>query len=102
MLRRAATRETSEELQGNSCDEEITQEQTDPNLNETKAKKKFFHFNLHTKGKRKQEKGDFPAMNLIKKVCNTDERKKAHSSVPCGKGKVVLIAGSFLLKKFIG
>lgn len=68
----------------------IIQEQTNPNLKAAKAKAKQeqknpFHFNLHTKGETKQEKGDFPAMNLIKKVfAYTEQTKKLRKSVGRG------------------
>lgn len=42
-------------------------------------------------------------MNLIKKVCNTDEKKKRlYEGDQSGGESLLLIAGSFLLKEFIG
>lgn len=76
-------------------DGKIIQEQTDPNLRSEKAKAKQeqrekipFYLNLHTKGETKQEKGDFPAMNLIKKVfAYTEQTKKLHKSVGRGEAR---------------
>lgn len=70
-------------------------------MKERKARK--IHFNLHTKGKQNKKKGDFPAMNLIKKVCYRNEKKQTESSWGFKGKSCVLIAGSvFIEEKFIG